>query len=77
MLVLMLHYLLTHEPKLPPKPMPKDLTILNYDEQETLEEAAAEADIYTRLTNDAAQEQKEAEAAWKINEFLDKVEIKP
>jgi hypothetical protein len=53
--------------------MPADLCFLNYDDEETLEEANIAAHQVVR----AATEQKEAEAAWKINELLDRVEINP
>ena len=72
MLVLMLNLLLTH-PVTEAKPMPADLCFLNYDDEETLEEA----NIATHQVVRAATEQKEAEAAWKINELLDKVELNP
>ena len=72
MLVLMLHFLITH-PVMEAKPMPKDLCFLNYDDEEILEEA----DIATHQVVRAATEQKEAEAAWKINELLYRLELTP
>ena len=72
MLVLLLHYLLTH-PVMEAKPLPQELMPLEYDDCENLEEA----DIITHRIANAALEQIEAEAAFRINELLDRLEINP
>jgi hypothetical protein len=71
MLVLLLAALLSRP--LPPKPMPADLCVLDYDSAETLEDADVAAARVTR----AAIEQREAAAAWTINELLDTLTIQP
>ena len=57
----------------PAKPLPDELQPPDYDAAEALEDA----DIIAALVARAAQEQRDAEAAWKINELLDTLTMQP
>jgi hypothetical protein len=69
MLVLALNFLLTH-PTLFAKPMPTDFENPT-NSQRILEDAYISAQIVVK----AATEQKEAEGAFIINEFLNRMEL--
>ena len=57
----------------PAKPLPAELQPPDYDAAEALEDA----DAIVALTVRAIQEQREAAAAWKINELLDTLTLQP